>query len=62
MIDKVAVYTLALCWAIAGSALAQSDLMQAARGLFKPIPTQPPAVEGVDSANLAIISATYMGR
>ena len=32
-----------------GQAQAQDTLLQSARGLFKPIPTEPPAIDGVDS-------------
>lgn len=39
-----------LCCFAASSAIAQSDLMRQAQGLFEPIPAQAPAVEGIESS------------
>lgn len=37
------------CWLLGGNAFAQDDLRETARGLFEPIPSTPPKIEGVES-------------
>lgn len=39
---------------LAGSSVAQDDLMQSAQGLFAPIPSEPPAVPGIDSTPIRV--------
>jgi len=48
---KSRAYLLASClfFVAPATALAQDNLMQSARKLFKPIPAQPPAVQGIES-------------
>jgi len=48
---KPRAYLLASCLflAVPATCFAQADLMQSARNLFKPIPSQPPAIAGVQS-------------
>jgi cytochrome c peroxidase len=42
-------FVLAITWCVVGPVQAQSALMQTARGLFTPLPTQPPVLEGIPS-------------
>jgi cytochrome c peroxidase len=60
MRDTIAVSILVLCWALASPAWAQSDLLQAARGLFQPIPTQPPALQGVERTPARVALGTML--
>jgi cytochrome c peroxidase len=47
--SHLALFVLAITWCLVGPAQAQSSLMQTARGLFTPLPTQPPALAGIPS-------------
>lgn len=46
---SISVWAFAICWAIASPASTQDELMQSARQLFKPIPTEAPQVKGTES-------------
>lgn len=46
---NVSLWTLVVSCFVAGSTLAQDELMQSANNLFKPIPTQTPAIKGIES-------------
>ncbi len=48
MIRRVALFGFLLTWGLSGSALAQESVLERARVAFRPIPLEPPAVEGIE--------------